>query len=329
MKVGLPNSELRSGFRKPILFAGKFIVSAACFWYVLQEVNISVVIQNLLRLDPRWLAFAISVAILQIPLFAARWQTIVQSLARQPAQFTYSAGIIATAMCAFFAQVVPTLVSEGIRAWIVTRFGYSWRDGFFSVMIDRTVGVAALAVYVIIILLLPSSLVSLLVYRNIILFAFCVALSVGILALLLARHLAPLFRRWQYTHWIGMFAIDARRVLLGRGAPIIIGSAFAIHLSTIVIIWSLGTAEGLSLSVFDCGVLFVVMIGIALVPISINAWGLREFTVVSLLSAHGLAPDRALLFSLSFGLIFVIATLPGACIWIFYRFPQEKIPASI
>jgi Lysylphosphatidylglycerol synthase TM region len=119
------------------------------------------------------------------------------SLGRPPARFTYAAAISVTAMCAFFAQVVPGLVSEGIRVWIISRFGYSLREAFSSVVLDRGVGVAVLVAYVIAILFLPSPLATLLGYREIVLIIFCGALGIGIIALLLTPRLAPLLQRWR------------------------------------------------------------------------------------------------------------------------------------
>jgi hypothetical protein len=42
------------------------------------------------------------------------------------------------------------------------------------------------------------------------------------------------------------------------------------------------------LPVTDAAVLFTVIIGVALVPISIGGWGLRELAVVSVLGGHGI-----------------------------------------
>ena len=76
-----------------------------------------------------------------------------------------------------------------------------------------------------------------------------------------------------------------------------------IHALTIVVVWSVGRAQGLVLPVSDAAVLFTVMLGVALVPISISGWGLRELAVISLLGNHGIAPEQALLFSVCFGLV--------------------------
>jgi glycosyltransferase 2 family protein len=57
-----------------------------------------------------------------------------------------------------------------------------------------------------------------------------------------------------------------------------------------------------------------------IVPISIGGWGLRELAVISLLAGYGVAPERALLFSVCFGLALAVGSLPGAAVWLLYPF---------
>jgi glycosyltransferase 2 family protein len=114
-----------------------------------------------------------------------------------------------------------------------------------------------------------------------------------------------------------MAAADAHRVLLGRKSPAILGIGCLVHLLTIVIVWSLAQAQGLPLPVADAAVLFTVMIGVTIVPISVSGWGLRELAVVSLLGNLGVAPERALLFSVCFGFAIAVGSLPGAVVWLF------------
>lgn len=313
----------RSGyFAKPLFFAGKLIVSAACFWYVLRQIDVSESVRALPTFDFRWAAFAVLVAMAQIPLLALRLRAIVQTLATKPAPLTYLAANAVTAIYALFAQVVPSVVGEGIRAWMLTRFGCDWRVGLTSVVVDRGVGVAVLVAFAFVILLLPSALTALSGYRDLVVFVFGAALIVGVLALILTPRIAPLLQRWRYSYWIGTFAADAHRVLLGPRASVVLGAACLIHAMTIIVIWSVGRAQGLALPAFDCAVLFTVMVGVALVPISVGGWGLRELAVVSLLGARGLAPERALIFSVCFGLVFLVSVLPGLIVWLTYPLPR-------
>jgi glycosyltransferase 2 family protein len=70
-------------------------------------------------------------------------------------------------------------------------------------------------------------------------------------------------------------------------------------------------------------------VGIVLVPISVGGWGLRELAVVSLLGAHGLAPEPALLFSVCFGLVCVLGALPGAVVWLVSASGEGISPACL
>jgi glycosyltransferase 2 family protein len=118
------------------------------------------------------------------------------------------------------------------------------------------------------------------------------------------------------------------RVLLGRKGPLILGIGCLVHVLTIVVVWSLGRAQGLALPIPDAAVLFVVMIGVAIVPISISGWGLREVAVMSLLGNLGIAPEKALLFSVCFGLVFAVGSLPGALVWLLYSLGPAAHPAG-
>jgi uncharacterized membrane protein YbhN (UPF0104 family) len=90
--------------------------------------------------------------------------------------------------------------------------------------------------------------------------------------------------------------------------------AFAIHFLNIACIWSVGQAFSMSLSLIEAAVLFTLMVAIAIIPISVSGWGLRELAVTAFLSAHGMTTQRALLFSICYGLTLVVAALPGAAI---------------
>ena len=114
----------------------------------------------------------------------------------------------------------------------------------------------------------------------------------------------------------------------GRSGPTILGIGCLVHVLTIVVIWSLGRAQGLLLPVSDAAILFTVMISVALVPISIGGWGLREVAVISLLGNHGVPPERALLFSVCFGLALAVGSLPGALAWLLYSFAPSRRSAE-
>jgi hypothetical protein len=210
--------DRRNTFTQASLFVGKLVVSAACFWYALRQIDVSEALRTLPIFDFRWAALAVALAMMQILLLALRLWAVVQALTPKAARLTYLAASAVSAIYALFAQVLPSVVGEGIRVWMLTRFGCGWRAGLTSVMIDRGVGVAVLVTFAFVILLLPSALTALSGYRDLTLIVFGAALAGGGLALFATPIVAPLLQRWRYSYWVGAFAADAHRVLLGPRA---------------------------------------------------------------------------------------------------------------
>ena len=176
-----------------------------------------------------------------------------------------------------------------------------------------------------VILLIPSPLTALAGYRGVVLTIYGALLLAGILGLAATPAIAAFLRRWRYTGWLAGCGArcSTRSARSAQRRYSCLGCC--VHALTILIMWLLGQAQGLALPAFDAAVLFVVMVGIALVPISVGGWGLRELAVVAVMGDYGLAPERALLFSVCFGLVLVAGALPGALVWLTYSVPPATV----
>jgi glycosyltransferase 2 family protein len=329
MGAGL-NSELertspsRAGGARKVAIVVKLLVTGACFWYISRQIDLSEVLSSIALLDFRWAALAIFLLMLQLPLLGLRWRNIVDALAAGNERMTRAAIIVVAAIGAFFSQVLPSVAGEGVRAWFLVRLGSDWRNAVTSVVIDRAVGVGLLIVLGFVVLLLPSGLGALGGYRDVMLGVYCALLLLGAFGLLFAPKIVPRLAQWRYSRWLATLTAAVHRVLLGSSGPMIVGIGCLIHALTILVIWSLGRAQGILLPIPDAAVLMTIMIGVALVPISIGGWGLRELAIISLLGHHGMAPEKALLFSVSFGLAVAIGSLPGALAWLLYSFAPSR-----
>jgi uncharacterized membrane protein YbhN (UPF0104 family) len=326
--IEAPRPSRAGGAEKVAMVAAKLLVTGACFWYVSRQIDWRQALSAIPLLDFRWAAFAISVVMLQVPLLGLRWGNILNGLAVRDQQVTRTAMIAATAVGVFFAQVLPNIAGEGVRAWLATRLGCNWRTAVMSVVIDRGVGVGLLLVLAFTILLLPSGLAALGGYRDVILIVYGGLIFAGLLALLFAPIIVAPLMRWRYSRWLAALAADTHRLLLGSKGPVILGVGLLIHVITIGVVWLIGQAQGLALPLSDAAVLFTVMIGIVTIPISIGGWGLRELAVISILTPYGIAPERALLFSVCFGLVLAVGALPGALVWFLYPFSFARAAAE-
>src|SRR5262249_33543600 len=134
----------RRGAQKAALLLAKLLVTGACFWYVSRQIDWRQVVSAIPLLNWRWAAFAILISMLQIPLLGLRWRNIVDALAPGDRRMGSVDMIAATAVGVFFAQVLPSVAGEGVRAWLLVRLGSNWRTAVTSAVIDRGVGVGLL-----------------------------------------------------------------------------------------------------------------------------------------------------------------------------------------
>ena len=122
------NPSRHGGVEKLAIFAAKLLVTAVCFWYVSRQIDLRQVFSTIPLLDFRWAAFAVLIAVLQIPVLGLRWCNVVDALAARNERMTRAAMIATTAIGLFFAQVLPSVAGEGVRAWLLVRLGCDWRN---------------------------------------------------------------------------------------------------------------------------------------------------------------------------------------------------------
>src|SRR6516165_10291554 len=292
-----PRPSHRGRVEKAAIVAAKLLVTGACFWYVSRQIDWRQVSSAVPLLEFRWAALAIFVVMLEIPLAGLRWYNIVDALAARDKQMTRAAMTAATSVGLFFAQVLPNVAGEGMRAWLLVRLGSNWRTAVTSVVIDRAVGVGLLIVLGFVVLLLPSGLTALGGYRDVVLIVYGALILAGALGLLLAPKIVLPLARWRYSRWFATLAADVHRVLLGSKGPVVLSIGCLIEAFTIVVVWSLGRAQGLALPLPDATVLFLGMICFVAVPTSRGAWCSRKRHVGTLLGTCGGAAEWAELVS--------------------------------
>lgn len=307
----------RASVGKVIAVVLKLAVTVACFSYVAWQVDLSVLAKTLPTIDPAWVGLALVGAMLQILLVGLRWFAILEALPGTRASRVDAVAI--TWISTLVGQILPYAAGDAMRVWLASRVGRDWHLGVISVLIDRGVGVAALFACGFVILLIPSSLAMMDGYGGPLAVSFGL-ISLGVIVGLVAvPWVAPLLVRSTYTHWIGIAASASYDVLVKSRTGIVVAIlAFMVHAITIGCIWCVGRALGMLLPLLDAAVLFVLMLSIALVPVSIGGWGLREAAVVTLLGSSGVRPEMALSLSVIFGLVPVMSSLPGAIVWAVY-----------
>jgi uncharacterized membrane protein YbhN (UPF0104 family) len=283
----------------------------AALWHL---VDGPAVAAHLTDLDPPWIMAALALSLPQHLLSAARWRF---TAARLGAALGFGRALGDYYLASFLNQVLPGGVGgDVLRAW---RHGRRLEEGqggtlgpaFRAVIFERTAGQAMLLLVVVPGLVYwpwlgrgPASGTGL----GLIVAA---ALAAGLCLYWLAR------REDKIGRATALFLTDARRALLARAAlgPQLLLSGLIVA-SYIATYFCAAQAIGLTLDPAGALVLAPLVLLAMSLPVSVAGWGLREATAAGLWALAGLPAVEGVAISIAYGILVLVASLPGAAILI-------------
>jgi glycosyltransferase 2 family protein len=299
--------------RRALSVLVKLTFSGLLLYLALNWVNIGTVASRLSQIELRWMALALLLLLLQTLLLTMRWQKIIgQCGADLPLRQLFRFSMIAL----FFNQTLPSSVGgDAMRIWLAGK-QTNWRIAAYSVLIDRVVGVVSLAIVVTACLPWTLSLVRNPVGRSALLLIGLGCIAAGIVFVSLAWQRLRILQRWAPTRHLAATATVALAILRSPPALLeIFGLSFLIHLLTAVIAWCAARSVGANLSLPYALFLVLPVILIAIVPISVAGWGVREGVMVAAFGYAGLPPSDGLIVSLLFGVTYLVVGCIGGLVW--------------
>ena len=299
--------------RQWALIALKFVVSAALLYFAIGRIQVDTIGERLKELDPAWLVAAVGIGLLQAALGAVRWQRIASLCG---AAMPQGQALRFNMIGAFFNQVLPSTVGgDAARIVLAARAGNGWRKATYSVLLDRFIGLLALALVVTAGLYWSFGLISNPVGRLVLLAVGLGSLTAA--AAFLALGSLPVLARWRLTRRLAELAKLARNILLSRtAAPMVLLLSLLIHLATAAVAWSAARAVAAQLSYLDALLLVLPVMLIVTIPISIAGWGVRESALVLAFSYAGLPESDGLLVSVLMGGAMFAVGILGGLIWL-------------
>ena len=225
----------------------------------------------------------------------------------------------------FFSNFLPsTIGGDASRVYDSWKAGNKKADALVSVFIDRFLGVVALMLIAAAILPLSRGLADKVPYLLLWTLLFTVGLlavtylifvssrSRGLMAAVVS--LPPLTKvRSPLDRLTAAFStFEGEKVLLARtlGISLLLQAVIITHYFVI------GLALGIELPLHTYFFIIPLAIVIMMIPISINAIGVRESTLVFLFSAYGIASSEALALSwLVFGMVVLTGLMGGLLYW--------------
>jgi uncharacterized membrane protein YbhN (UPF0104 family) len=314
-----------------LVLAARILVSGALLYFALRGVDFAGIQARLNQTSASWffswMAAAILVNLIQIGFGAMRWREIsgyCHAPLELPQAFRYN--MIGT----FFNQTLPsTIGGDAVRLWLVSRSG-GWRAATYSVLVDRAVGLIALAFVVVVSLPWSFHLIHSERGRLALVLVDAAAMAAG-LGFLLISHLPW---RWLKTWWptrhIHACSAIANQVLFNRSTgPKIAVLSIAIHVLTVVIAWCAVRSISAPADFEQTFLLIPPIALITMLPISIAGWGVREATMMVAFGYAGLSQTDGTMVSLLSGAVSFFVGALGGSVWVLSREKAEKIPETM
>jgi glycosyltransferase 2 family protein len=277
--------------------------------------------QLLQAANPVWLTVGFLILTAQQIISAERWRLVAVALsAPQYRMWFYLFWQGLSMLC---SMVLPSIIG----ADLVRTYALSGRTPIGMVvrivLIDRALGLLALATLVIVsVLVLPGFFSA----QPLLLLSVAIAVCGPATYLVLTR-LVPRLRGTQRLVLAAReLGLDLKRTVEGKGSARVILISLSLHLLSVFAFLALGNAIGMPevdfvhyLAIVSCALL------VTIIPISIGGWGIRESALVIGFGLVSVEPERAFTLSATFGLLVMLSSAVVALLGIptFFQKPIE------
>jgi glycosyltransferase 2 family protein len=301
----------------------KAAISGAVLIVVLLRVDLSAVTAALARVD--WVLLLVALG-LTVPLgFTGiqRWRSVAATFGED---LPISKAFIYTWIGQFINLGFPSLLGlDSVRAWKMHEQGITLGLATRIVVVDRLNSLLTLLMVIAVALPYLWTLKGNELFRQSATLAFalgCAALAGLSTAAWIGR---ADYARSLLKH-LRQLAKDFNHSLFGNTAITLNTSVWGIlnHLGRVAIVFCLARALGLAVSAFDTFTLVPSALLIAMVPITLAGWGVREVVFIQAFSLAGVASSDALALSLLYGIVFLVTGLLGGAVWFAERRQQRQ-----
>ena len=291
----------------------KVAISISLLVYLVRKVDLSGVHNRVAEVSVWHIVTAGLILMMQAVGGALRWSLVIETIS---ARVRLRAALHIMFIGLFFNQTLPSSIGgDAMRIWHIRHHGFPLRTAINSVLLDRLIALAALAVFMLISFPVLYQLVGDAVVRGGVL-AVSVALIGGFMVLYFFRLLPKWFHRWRIVEEVRHLSREAHTVAKApRSAGRILLLSMVMHAMTGTAIYEIARGLGVGIGLVECVVLVPPISLLTILPISVAGWGVREAAMISGLAYVGIDANDALVTSIIFGLLLMMISVPGGVFW--------------
>jgi hypothetical protein len=290
----------------------KLIVSLLLLWIAARMVDFDLLGGIILNSDLSYIALAILLQLASTTLAAYRWSLIMSALT-----FHETFGFYLTRYFkgAFFNQALPgSIGGDAVRGLELGKMGYSKKEAFSGIFIDRIVGLAGLLILNLIANLASGHLLPNWLFNLI--NTISIGGITGFTILILLRKISWL-QNYRITRIFANLSSRFRQVYANKQAIIAqISLSVIIHFLSILALYELSLSIGMTLPLGVFLVAVPPVFLLTIIPISLAGWGVRESAMVGIFLLIGASKELILSVSILYGVMLIVASLPGLFIWL-------------
>lgn len=292
----------------------KAVVTGVLVWLVLRGVDLGAAVDRMAGLSPGAAALAVALLILHCFVAGWRWRLVMRlfgpTLPLRSAIRLFFEGY-------FFNNALPsTIGGDGVRIWRAVRLGLPLGASVSGVLLDRVTGLTGLFILV----AAGQPLLYTRIADPAIRLAFAAILMAGVAVialLMLARFIPKRLIPTRLHEDIDTLSAATHAAYLQPAVSLpVLGLSVVVHGLIVLTVYVIAIGLGLNVGLFESLVLVPAVILLSTLPVSLGGWGLREGLMVIALGLAGVPAEAALTVSVLFGIVQIVAGLPGGALWL-------------
>jgi glycosyltransferase 2 family protein len=310
---------------KRLSLVAKIVISAGLVAGLIATTDTSELRDAFQRVGVGPLVLGVAALAVLVVVQSVRWLVVARAL---DLDFPFPAATAIVFIGTFFNQVLPSSIGgDAARVWRLTRAGVSVPAALNSVLFDRLVALVTVVLITGVGTPLLFSWIEEPGKRIALVAAELAILATVAVVLLLDRLPLPRFIVQGRGIRAG-FSRDARRLFLSPWKLAwAVGLSLLIHSGVSAIVWMLAREVGADIELAECLILVPAVMLLAVLPISVAGWGVREGAMVVAMGLLGVAREDALATSVLFGFATAGSALPGLLLWL--RSDRKHAPANL
>jgi glycosyltransferase 2 family protein len=308
---------------KWLFVVGKILVTVISAVIIYKIISMEKFVANLRQTNITWFWAAVILNVLIQAVSALRFSYVAQTL---NAKLKYAYALRVHFIGLWFNQIFPTgLGGDVVKAALLSK-GVGGGRAIRIAVLDRISGLVFLMLSIALLLFAYQK-----VLDNASITLTLATLSIGFFLTVIALTATAArvesldIRPGKAVRTLLAVFSDLNRFRNGKALYQQIWTSAIIHFNGIATYLLLAKSLGMDPGVVIFALLVPLVFLVALVPVSFAGWGLRELGAVSIFGWVGISSEQALTLSVLFGILMIVAALPGLAM---IHFPAAKSTAE-